>query len=143
MQVSMSRKCHNPWQHIFGPRLEKTCLRGFAKQQRRRPACATAQPDQRLCYSLFGKYHTYTSYKQNFNFLASLCSGPGWFESHLVGKPKTGFVASRLVYSHGTYLHGIWYNSYNFWCEQSVIFISCNEKYCSNIEKLHKCICAV
>ena len=26
------------------------------KQQRRRPACANAQSDQRLCYSLSGKY---------------------------------------------------------------------------------------
>ena len=27
------------------------------EQQRRRPACASAQTDQRLCYSLTGKYH--------------------------------------------------------------------------------------
>ena len=27
------------------------------EQHRRRPACASAQSDQRLCYSLFGKYH--------------------------------------------------------------------------------------
>ena len=27
------------------------------EQQRRRPACASAQSDQRLCYSLFGKHH--------------------------------------------------------------------------------------
>ena len=26
------------------------------EQQRRRPACASAQSDQRLCYSLFGKF---------------------------------------------------------------------------------------
>ena len=26
-------------------------------QHRRRPACASAQSDQRLCYSLFGKFH--------------------------------------------------------------------------------------
>ena len=30
---------------------------GGCKQQRRRPACAYAQPDQRLFYSLIGKYH--------------------------------------------------------------------------------------
>ena len=29
---------------------------GVWEQQRRRPACASAQTDQRLCYSLFGKY---------------------------------------------------------------------------------------
>ena len=27
------------------------------EQQRRRPASASAQSDQRLCYSLIGKYH--------------------------------------------------------------------------------------
>ena len=30
---------------------------GVCEQQRRRPACASAQTDQRLCYSLFAKYH--------------------------------------------------------------------------------------
>ena len=31
------------------------------EQQRRRPACASAQPDQCPFYSRFGKYHIYTS----------------------------------------------------------------------------------
>ena len=30
---------------------------GFCEQQRRRPACASAQTDQRLCYLCFGKCH--------------------------------------------------------------------------------------
>ena len=30
---------------------------GVCEQQRRRPACASAQSDQRLRYSLIGKYH--------------------------------------------------------------------------------------
>ena len=30
---------------------------GVYAQHRRRPACATAQSDHRLCNSLFGKYH--------------------------------------------------------------------------------------
>ena len=30
---------------------------GVCEQHRRRPACASAQSDQRLCYSLFEKYH--------------------------------------------------------------------------------------
>ena len=30
---------------------------GVCEQHRRRPACASAQSDQRLCYSLFGKFH--------------------------------------------------------------------------------------
>ena len=33
------------------------------EKQRRRPACASAQTDQRLCYSRIGKYPIYTSYK--------------------------------------------------------------------------------
>ena len=35
---------------IDGPRREKTCLHEGCEQQRRRPACASAQADQRLCY---------------------------------------------------------------------------------------------
>ena len=38
------------------------------EQQRRRPACASAQSDQRLCFSHFEKYHIQTCYKQNFKF---------------------------------------------------------------------------
>ena len=30
---------------------------GACKQQRHRPACASAQSDQRLCHSHIGKYH--------------------------------------------------------------------------------------
>ena len=34
-----------------------TLFSGVCEQQRRRPACASAQSDQRLCNSLSGKYH--------------------------------------------------------------------------------------
>ena len=37
-----------------GPQREKTCLRGFSNNT---GAYQPAQTDQRLCYSLFGKYH--------------------------------------------------------------------------------------
>ena len=72
---------------------------GVCEQQRRRPACASAQSDQRLCYSLFGKYHINACYKWNFNFLASHCSWAGWFESHFVGNPEDRFshVAAQLL----------------------------------------------
>ena len=43
--------------NTYGPRREKTCLRGVCEQHGRRPACASAQSDQRPCYSLIGKYH--------------------------------------------------------------------------------------
>ena len=47
---------------------------GVCEQHRRRPACASAQSDQRLCYLRYGKYHFKACYKRNFIFLASLCS---------------------------------------------------------------------
>ena len=66
--------------------------------RRRRPACASAQSDQRLCYSLIVKYHIQAWYKRNFNFLASLCGWTGWFESHYVGNPEDKFsrVAAQI-----------------------------------------------
>ena len=45
-----------------------------SEQQKRRPACASTQSEQRLCFSLFGKYYILTYYKRNFNLLARLCS---------------------------------------------------------------------
>ena len=44
------------------------------EQQRRRPACASVQSNQCLCYSLSGKYTSPTSSLQTFNILASMCS---------------------------------------------------------------------
>ena len=64
---------------------------GFCEQHRRRPACASAQSDQRLWYSLFGKHHMLTCYRWNFNFLASLCSWGDWFETRFVGHPEDRF----------------------------------------------------
>ena len=40
----------------YGPEREKTCRR-VCEQHRRRPAFTSAQSDQRLYYSLSGKYH--------------------------------------------------------------------------------------
>ena len=65
------------------------------EQQRRRPACTSAQSDQRLCYLLFRKYYIFPCYKQNFIFLASLSSWGDWFESHFVRKPEDMF--SRIA----------------------------------------------
>ena len=44
--------------HVVGLQREKTCLRGACEQQRCRPACASAQSNQHLCYSLILKYYT-------------------------------------------------------------------------------------
>ena len=64
---------------------------GVWEQQRRRPACASTQSDQRPCYSLFGNYHIKACHKRNFNCLASPCSLAGWFESHFDGNPEDKF----------------------------------------------------
>ena len=61
---------------------------GIWEQHRRRPACASAQSDQRLCYLLFAKNHISTCCKRNFNFLPSLCSWADWFVSRFVGYPE-------------------------------------------------------
>ena len=78
---------------------------GVCEQQRRRPACAYAQSDQRLCRSYIGKYHVKTGYMRNFNFIASLCSWAGWFGFDLEQTPKTGFLASNPIYgsANGTF----------------------------------------
>ena len=60
-------------QHVLnGSQREKTCLWGFAEKHRRRPACAFAQSDQRLCYSLSGEHSSQACSMQNSNLLASL-----------------------------------------------------------------------
>ena len=43
-------------QYIWGSTRENLSSE-VSEQQRHRPACAFGQSDQRLCYSLFGKYH--------------------------------------------------------------------------------------
>ena len=75
---------------------------GVGEQQRRRPACASAQSDQCLCYSLFRKDHMEACYEGNFNFLASLCSWGDLFETRFVGNPKDRYsrVAAHMIVAH-------------------------------------------
>ena len=54
------------------------------EHQRCRPACASVQSDQHLCYSLSGKLNSLTSCMRNFENLASPCSWAGWFEPYIV-----------------------------------------------------------
>ena len=64
------------------------CLRGGGggcEQNSCRPAWASMQSDQRLCYLRF----------ENFVFLVSLCSWAGWFESHFVGNPEDRFCRNE------------------------------------------------
>ena len=56
------------------------------EQQRRKPACATAQSDQPLCNSLiFRLVVSQPCFVQMFNIPASLCGWAGWFEHNYVG----------------------------------------------------------
>ena len=68
---------------------------GVSEQHRRRPACAFAQTDQRLCYSLIKKYHIQTCYERKFNLLAGLCSWRDWFETCFVGNPEDKFSRDK------------------------------------------------
>ena len=81
-----------------GAQREKTCPWRFA----------SAQFDQRLCYSLTGKYHISTCFKQNFNFLASLCSWRDWFETSFVRHQEDRFSrdeAQMVCYFFPQFVH--------------------------------------
>ena len=72
---------------------------GICKQQRRRPAFATGQTDQHLCFLLIGRNHLSTCYKRNFNFLPYLGGLEHWFGYVLVGNPEYCFLATRPRYN--------------------------------------------
>ena len=61
---------------------------GVCEQLRCRPACASAQTDQRLYYSLTGKYHILPCYERNITIIAILCTWGDWFESSFFWKPQ-------------------------------------------------------
>ena len=76
--------------HKMDPMREK-CLRGLRTTK--------AQSGQRPCYLLNGKYYSWTFYKRNFIFLASICSWAGWFESHFLGQPEDRFCRNEAQIS--------------------------------------------
>ena len=59
--------------HYLGLEMRKPVFVG-CEQLRCRPACASAQSNQRLCYSLIIKYHIKACYEKKFKFLASFCT---------------------------------------------------------------------
>ena len=71
---------------------------GVCEQPRCRLACISAQSDQSHCHSLFRKKHIWTWYKQNFKFLASLCSWGDWFESRYYWKPRRQVLSWQGTY---------------------------------------------
>ena len=68
---------------------------GVCEQHRRRPACASEQTDQRLCYSLFWQYHILTCFERNFTILANLYTRGDWFKSRFVGNPEDRFSCAE------------------------------------------------
>ena len=71
-------------------------------QQRRRSACASAQSDQRLCYSLLRRIiPPVSTVKLSSLYLVSTAVQSGlsftWSET-----PKTGFFVKRLIYAYGS-----------------------------------------
>ena len=72
----------------------------ICEPQRRRSACAFAQSDQRLCFSLLRQYNISRFYSRNFKTLASFCGCAGRFVSGLVGNSR------RYVLScHGSFIN--------------------------------------
>ena len=95
---------------------------GDCNQQRRRPACASAQSDQHLYYLLIWKYDIQTCYERNFNFLASLCSCKGWFKTPFVGNPEDMFSGGEV---HTKPDHGRKHQytmDYQFWASIYSVF---------------------
>ena len=68
---------------------------GACEQQRCRPACASAQTDQRLCYSLWRNYDILTCYERGFDILVSLSSWWDWFGSRFVKLVSTRPICFR------------------------------------------------
>ena len=95
----------SPWENLSS---------GVCEQHRRRPACAFAQSDQRLCYSLLGKYHMWTCYRWKFNFLASLCSWGIWFETRYVGNPEDRFSRDEAHMTLKVLWKGGWFKAQYF-----------------------------
>ena len=63
----------------------------ICEQYRRRSACACAQSDQHLCFSLLDRIITLKIYIQNSKPLASFCGCAGRFVSYLVENPEDRF----------------------------------------------------
>ena len=78
----------------FEPGREKMC-HVICEQQRCRSACASAQSDQRLCYSLVRQYNISRFYSRNFKTLASFCGCAGRFVSGLVGNSRRHVLSCR------------------------------------------------
>ena len=78
-----------PW--VYMNHIMRKPVYAICEQQRRRPACASTQSDQRLCCSLTRLYNISSFYIYNFMSRANFCSRAGRFESYLVTNPEDRF----------------------------------------------------
>ena len=69
---------------------------GVCEQHRRRPACASVQSDQRLCYTLIGKVSYVNLLQVKFEF-SSYSVAENGFETALSETRKTGFLSTRPI----------------------------------------------
>ena len=97
----------------------------------RRSACASAQSDQRLCYSPIGQYHIQTLAASNI----SISSLAGWFETHFVGNPE-----ERCCYSVCTQLSTLEI-FVSLWKHVSLEFLRCLAALQAWTLHLHMGIC--
>ena len=88
----------------------------ISEQQRRRSACASAQSDQCLCYSLPRQNDTSSLYIRNFKILAGLCSWIDQFVSCLVGDSRSHIFSWRASYENKK-LQEVGYNSFVHRCK--------------------------
>ena len=99
------------------------------EQQRRRSACASAQADQRLYFSLPRWYTASSFYIRNFKALARFWSWAGRFESYLVENPEDRFshdephkyILNKWLKKEQTvFLQSVFRtNHFNSWARQS------------------------
>ena len=85
----------------------------ICEQQRRRSACASAQSDQGLSYSLPRQYNASSFYIQNFKPLASFYGCTGRFEPYLVANPENRFsldIAQIMVNQMILHSISLWEN---------------------------------
>ena len=78
--LNQIRNCHTTWAR--NPDFVA------CEQQRRRPACASAQADQRLCWLFSVKGCSWSNYMRNFSIPASPCSWEDWIQHDLIVDPK-------------------------------------------------------
>ena len=85
-----ARNMHFKWAATQENLSSKVC-----EQHRRRPACASAQSNQRLCYSFFESTIFYLESGKISIFKLVSVAGETGLKLALSETPKTGFLATR------------------------------------------------